>query len=119
MKKTLVLIAALAATSVGMTASTAANLGASIDAFKARHEKILFESLPFTATGANDILEHEYKINGIEALQKRIAEATVFYEEKKTETTSARLTLEQAIATIDASIRETESNISDTKTKIV
>lgn len=37
--------------------------GMIIDNFKARHEKILFETMSFTETGANEILEYEYRMN--------------------------------------------------------
>lgn len=119
MKKTLLLISAMALTGIGITSSSALNVGGAIDSFKVRHEKILFESLPFTATGANDVLEYEYKINGLEALKKRVAQAEQFYGEKKNETTFQRLTLENAIAALNTSIASTEQSIADTQGKII
>lgn len=119
MKKSLLLISIMALTGVGVTTSSALNVGSAIDSFKVRHEKILFESLPFTATGANEILEYEYRINGLEALKNRIAEAEKFYNEKKTETTRERISLEKAIAALDASIKSTEESIADTQGKII
>lgn len=65
-----------------------------IDNFKARHEKILFETMSFTETGANEILEYEYRMNGIEALRARMAEMESYYRDKKQESTEARVTLE-------------------------
>lgn len=47
--------------------------GRILDNFKDSQEEILFESLPFTETGANDILTHEYKMNGLESLKNRLA----------------------------------------------
>lgn len=119
MKKSLLLISIMAITGLGITNSSALNVGGAIDSFKVRHEKILFESLPFTATGANEVLEYEYRIHGLEALKNRIAEAEKYYDTKKTETTAQRLTLESAIKTLDESIRATEASILDSQSKIV
>lgn len=40
--------------------------GRIIDRFKSEQKDILFESLPFSESGANMLLEHEYAINGLE-----------------------------------------------------
>ena len=119
MKKILTLTSLATIATIGAAHLYAQNLGGMIDSFKTRQEKILFESLPFTATGANEVLEYEYRINGLEGLKKRLAETTEFYTEKKQETTSQRLTLEAAIAALDKSIAETEKNISDTREKVM
>lgn len=108
------------------TSSTFSNLhavdpvttGASIDRFKTQHEKILFESLPFTATGANEVLEYEYKMNGLEALKTRMAEVEGYYAEKKTETTAVRMTLENALKKLDEAIAATVRSIEETKNTI-
>ena len=98
MKKISFIIALVIVTSLGLTAVFALNsatTGRMIDNYKTRHEKILFESLPFTATGANEVLEHEYRMNGLEALKTRLAEVEKYYAEKKQETTIERMTLEK------------------------
>lgn len=92
--------------------------GASIDRFKTQHEKILFESLPFTATGANEVLEYEYKMNGLEALKSRMAEVEGYYAEKKSETTAVRMTLENTLKKLDDAILATEKSIEETKHSI-
>lgn len=121
MKKISFIIALVIVTSLGLTAVFALNsatTGRMIDNYKTRHEKILFESLPFTATGANEVLEHEYRMNGLEALKTRLAEVEKYYAEKKQETMIERMTLEKAIKKIDDAIALTEKSINDTKDKI-
>ena len=121
MKKISFIIALVIVTSLGLTAVFALNsatTGRMIDNYKTRHEKILFESLPFTATGANEVLEYEYRMNGLEALKTRLAEVEKYYAEKKQETTIERMTLEKAIKKIDDAIALTEKSINETKDKI-
>ncbi len=89
--------------------------GAIVDRFKTQHEKILFESLPFTATGANEVLEYEYRMNGLEALKSRMAEVETYYAEKKSEATSERVTLQAALKKLDDAIAATEKSIEETK----
>lgn len=104
--------------SIGAVFAISANSAQIVDNFKARHEKILFETLPLTASGANDILEYEYRLNGLEALQKRLLEVQKQYEEKKEVTTRQRISLENAILTLNESIRQTEGHIEQTKLRI-
>lgn len=119
MKKFIILISCIAFFALTASQLYALNVGGAIDAFKTRHEKILFESLPFTASGANDILEQEYKMNGLKALETRLAEVEKYYGEKKQEVTQKRLTLEAALTQIENAIKVTEQSIADTEGKII
>ena len=47
--------------------------GRIIDNFKEQEKDILFESLPFSESGANMILEHEYAMNGLDGLRARLS----------------------------------------------
>lgn len=108
--------------SQGLSWSFALNTASSgrvVDNFKARHEKILFESLPFSASGTNEILEYEYRMNGLDALRSRMAEVENYYTEKKDDAARERVSLETAIATLDRSMQATETAISDTKSQIL
>lgn len=121
MKKIILITSLFATASLGITASYALDpnaTGKMIDNFKARQEKILFESLPFTASGVNDVLEQEYKMNGLEALKTRMAEVENYYAGKKSETTAQRMTLESAIKKFDDAILATENSINETKQNI-
>lgn len=96
-----------------------ASLGAMVDNFKVRHEKLLFESLPFSASGANTILENEYKMNGLSALKTKMAEVEEIYKQKKEATTVQRLNFESAIASLESAISLMERSIDQTKTRIL
>lgn len=122
MKKLLILLILLVMISQGLSWSFALNTASSgrvVDNFKARHEKILFESLPFSASGTNEILEYEYRMNGLDALRSRMAEVENYYTEKKDDAARERVSLETAIATLDRSMQATETAISDTKSQIL
>lgn len=95
-----------------------ATSGKIIDNFKTRHEEILFETLPTSATGVNEILETEYRLNGLESLKNKLKSVENYYSEKKEETTSRRLTLEEAIKSIDNSITATENGIIEIQNSI-
>lgn len=92
--------------------------GKIVDNFKSRHEEILFETLPTSATVANEILETEYRLNGLESLKNKLQTIETYYVQKKEETTSKRLTLEEAIKAIDNSIAFTQSWIIETNNSI-
>ena len=93
--------------------------GAIVDNFKDRQKAILFDTMPFTESGINDILEQEYRMNGLDALKTRIAAVEEFYTEKKNETTVARVSLENTLKTIDTSIQATNTSIEQTQTSIL
>ncbi len=107
----------------GFSPSFAINTGSSariINNFKAQEKRMLFESLPFSASsqGANDFLEQEYRINGLESLKQKLAEKEVEFESKRQEAKNRMNTLEQRMKQIDASIAETEKNIQETEETI-
>lgn len=85
--------------------------GRIIDAFKEQQKEILFESLPFSESGANMILEHEYTMNGLDGLRSRLLLIQGAYVEKKNEVTGQRKTLEEALAILDSTIAQTEAQI--------
>lgn len=121
MKKIITLIVVGIFISLTLSSSHAVDpvtTGKIVDNFKTQHEKILFESLPFTATGANEVLEYEYRMNGLEALKSRMAEVENYYAEKKSEATAERITLEEALKKLDDAILATEKSISETQTLI-
>lgn len=89
-----------------------------IDAFKTKQEKILFDSPAFALTGANDVLEYEYRMNGLDALKARVAETQRIYTDKKNETSEARMTLEQALAQLDDAIKNTADSIESIRAQI-
>lgn len=122
MKKSIISLVLITCLSFAVTSSYAIDpttTGRIIDNFKTRHEKILFESLPFTATGANEVLEYEYRMNGLDALKSRMEEIENYYTEKKNQSTADRITLEKAIKQLDDAISATEKSIADTKSTIV
>lgn len=90
-----------------------------IDNYKDRHEKILFESLPFSASWANDILEYEYKKNWLSALKEKMAEVERAYKAKKDETTLRRMSFENTIASLDTAIVFMQKTIENTKNQIL
>jgi murein DD-endopeptidase MepM/ murein hydrolase activator NlpD len=92
--------------------------GRILDNFKETQEEILFESLPFTETGANDILAHEYKMNGLDSLKSRLAVVKDAYVEKKSVVVERRRSLESAIATLDKAIETMATSIQETKNTI-
>lgn len=40
--------------------------GRILDTFKDKHYTILFDTLPFSQSGSDELLEYEYRINGLE-----------------------------------------------------
>jgi len=119
-KTSLVLIATFATSYLATSfAIDATRSGAIVDNFKERHKVILFETLPFTDTGVNDILEQEYRMNGLDALKTRMAGIEEYYVGKKNETASERMTLETALKGIDNSIAATNSSITQTQNTIL
>ena len=87
------------------------NSGRILDNFKEKQEEILFESLPFTETGANDVMIHEYTMNGLAALKSRVDIMQQAYTMKKDLIKQKRFDLEEALRVLDASIAQSEENI--------
>ncbi len=85
--------------------------GRIIDNFKEQQESILFESLPFSESGANMILEHEYAMNGLDGLRARLSLVQGAYIAKKSDVTERRKTLEEALTILDSTIAQSEASI--------
>lgn len=85
--------------------------GRIIDRFKEQQSEILFESLPFSDSGAEIILQNEYAMNWLEWLKARLSLVQGAYMIKKTEVTERRNTLEEALGILDATIEQSESSI--------
>lgn len=111
----LIFIVAPVSFSVAIDSTTSGRI---LDNFKQNEEDILFESLPFNETGASDLLSHEYKMNGLDALKSKIALVKQAYQVKKDEVTTKRNTLESAVATLDKAIESTAAEIQETKNQI-
>lgn len=82
-----------------------------LDNFKDRHEEILFEALPFTETGANDLLIHEYTMNWLAALKWKLDLIETGYRMKKELVSEKRMSLEDALRILDTSIGQTEESL--------
>ncbi len=87
------------------------NSGRILDNFKERQEEILFESIPFTETWANDVMIHEYTMNGLAALKSRVDTMQQAYTMKKELIEQKRFDLEEALRVLDTSIAQSEENI--------
>jgi murein DD-endopeptidase MepM/ murein hydrolase activator NlpD len=92
--------------------------GRIIDRFKEQQSEILFESLPFSESGAEMILEHEYAMNWLDWLKSRLSLVQAAYIAKKSEVTERRNTLEEALSILDSTIEQTQSNIAVMVVKI-
>jgi murein DD-endopeptidase MepM/ murein hydrolase activator NlpD len=85
--------------------------GRILDNFKDKQQEILFESVPFTETGANDLLIHEYTMNWLEALGSRLDMIESGYKLKKALVSEKRFSLEEALRVLDISISQTEESL--------
>ncbi len=84
--------------------------GRIIDNFKREQYAILFENVPFDQSGATEIYEKEYILNGLEWLRKRLEATTKVYQEKKSATTDKKTSLEEAIIRLENSIADTAAD---------
>ncbi|MBP9779169.1 peptidoglycan DD-metalloendopeptidase family protein [Candidatus Gracilibacteria bacterium] len=96
---------------LGSWAIDRSTAGRILDDFKDRQEEILFQTIPFTETGANDLLIHEYTMNGLEALRSRLELVESGYNLKKNLMSEKRLSLEDALRNLDNAIAESEKSI--------
>lgn len=92
--------------------------GRILDKFKEREEEILFETLPFSESGSADVLSHEYKMNGLDSLKKKLSLVKQVYQIKKDEFSEKRNTLENALMVLDAAIASTETEIENGRIQI-
>lgn len=96
---------------LGSWAIDRSTAGRILDDFKDRQEEILFQTIPFTETGANDLLIHEYTMNWLEALRSRLELVESGYNLKKNLMSEKRLSLEDALRNLDNAIAESEKSI--------
>jgi hypothetical protein len=89
-----------------------------INNFKSEEYTLLFETLPFDGSGSEDLLEYEYKMNGLEGLKKKLNTLSDIYSKEKDKVTGQRITLEMILSRLDKSIVQTEKTISDAETTI-
>jgi murein DD-endopeptidase MepM/ murein hydrolase activator NlpD len=89
--------------------------GRVIENFKREEYAILFENLPFDQSGSTEIYQKEYILTGLEWLKKRLEATTRAYQWKKMETTEKRISLEEAINTLENSIADTAADIYKTE----
>jgi murein DD-endopeptidase MepM/ murein hydrolase activator NlpD len=109
-KRTAIILAVALIPSLGVAIDPTTS-GRIIDNFKDQQKEILFESLPFSESGATMILEQEYIMNGLDGLRSRISLVQGAYTSKKTEITEHRKTLEEALEILDKTIAQSEANI--------
>lgn len=100
------------------TAIDTTTSGRILDNFKEGEYKILFETLPINQTGSEALLEHEYRMNGLEWLKNKITSMQETYEAKKSFATEKRTSLEQAIQAIDSAIQKTQDDILNSENSI-
>lgn len=100
------------------TAIDTTTSGRILDNFKEGEYKILFETLPINQTGSEALLEHEYRMNGLEWLKNKITSMQETYTAKKAFVTEKRASLEQTIQTIDSSIQQTQNDIQKSENSI-
>ena len=93
--------------------------GRMLENFKEGEYKILFETLPFGQTGSSDLLQNEYRMNGLEGLKKKLAAVQETYSIKKNLATEKRGSLEQAMSIIDEAITMTEHDIENSEYSIL
>jgi murein DD-endopeptidase MepM/ murein hydrolase activator NlpD len=92
--------------------------GRILDDFKSRQETILFESAPIEVSDASKLLQEEYAMHGLESLKGRLAQIESVYQQKKSDLTEVRRSLEDALAVLVASITATEQSINETTESI-
>lgn len=102
-----------------VTAIDTTTSGRILDNFKESEYKILFETLPINQTGSEALLEHEYRMNGLEWLKNKLASMQQTYETKKSFVTEKRTSLEDAIESLDSAIEKTQSDITNSENSIL
>lgn len=92
--------------------------GRILDNFKAEQADILFESSPVDITDASEILKQEYAMNGLDSLRSRLQTIEWAYQQKKDAVGEVRVSLENALATLESSIQSTQDSIVTTTSNI-
>ncbi len=103
---------------VGSSAIDRISASRMLDNFKEKNKEILFDSMPFTDTSANELMVHEYTMNGLLALKSRISGIEKAYQIKKDLVTEKRQTLEEALMILDNSVKQSEDSIQANKDTI-
>lgn len=116
-KRTSIILAVALIPSLGVALDPTTS-GRIIDRFKEQQSEILFESLPFSESGAEMILQNEYAMNGLDGLKSRLRIVQAAYIAKKSDVQERRYTLEEALRILDSTIEQTQSNITITNVKI-
>ncbi len=76
---------------------------------------MLFDNPALDQSGSTEVYEKEYILTGLEWLKKRLEGVTKAYTEKKQKTTEKRISLEEAVHTIEYHITETAASIAKTE----
>jgi murein DD-endopeptidase MepM/ murein hydrolase activator NlpD len=100
---------------IGIDTTTSGRI---LDAFKREEYAMLFENAPFDQSGATEIYQKEYILNGLDGLRKKLEATTKIYQEKKDDTTKRKTTLEEAITSIENNIADTVAWIYKTEKSI-
>jgi murein DD-endopeptidase MepM/ murein hydrolase activator NlpD len=109
-----VLVFALPFSSVAIDRTTSARI---LDTFKEWQKEILFENTPVHGS-ENILLEHEYTMNGLEALKSKLEAIKSISNQEKEVISYKRQTLESTISAIQNAIDVTEWNIRQIETDI-
>ena len=110
LKRTIIIVTVALIPSIGAAIDPKTS-GRIIDNFKEQQKEILFESLPFSESGAEMILQQEYVMNWLEWLKSRLSLMQGAYVAKKNGITERRNTLEEALEILDATISQSGSSI--------
>ncbi len=90
-----------------------------LENFKEVEHKILFETIPFSRSGSTELLQNEYRMNGLEWLKRKLASIQETYTIKKNLATEKRNSLEGAMKLIDDAVITTEQDIGNSENSIM
>ena len=93
--------------------------GRILDTFKDKHYTILFDTLPFSQSGSDELLEYEYRINGLEWLKKKLDAVQSTYETKKNIASEKRISLEETMKSIEDAVIKTEEDIRNSERSMI
>ncbi len=80
---------------------------------------MLFETLPFGQSGSTELLQNEYRMNGLEWLKRKLQSVQETYSIKKNLATEKRNSLEEALWLIDDAVAKTQENIDTSEQSII
>lgn len=96
-----------------------ATSGRILDAFKTQEYQILFENESLDQSGSLALLEKEIALNGIDAFRKKLSDVTLRYDQKRSEYTRERQSLESTLSLLSGSIARTESSLRTTERSLL